>query len=295
MDSARQELAKRIRALRRRHFGARGQAEFAARLNLPLEEYVGFERGQVPPGQLLVRMCEMTGEDLQWLLTGVAARSTVVISGARSRHQGLLTRLAQELEDRPEVAGPIEALLDLLRKPPSVDTALLEAAQGCLIPVLPQSDVPDVLEHVAMIPRDGAGAISTSARLYAPAGDYSAAGWLPVRVLRSPESGGIGAIQADEVCDRLPEAWAVELTDSDMRPMFEPGDAVIVVPGATARPGAPCLVRTHDAASVRCRIWLGYDADTVSLGCLLDGRREQIDRGAISWSLEALFRVSTAA
>jgi len=113
MGSAEKALTERIRQLRRRHFGAGGKAEFARRLDLPLEEYERFERGRLPPGDVMLRMCELTGEDLQWLLTGVAARGTVVISGTRGRHQDFLTRLARLLDEKPTLAAPLEAFVEL--------------------------------------------------------------------------------------------------------------------------------------------------------------------------------------
>ncbi len=114
MNSPAQALAQRLKELRRRHFGAQGKAVFAQRLGLPEDEYARYERGVVPPGDVLVRICETTGEDLQWLLTGVASRGTVVIAEARGRHRTLLTRVANLLEQTPATAAALDAFLDLL-------------------------------------------------------------------------------------------------------------------------------------------------------------------------------------
>ncbi len=111
-------FTQRLCELRRRHFGPRGKRTFAEKLNIDVAEYQQYEVGRIPDPALLVRICELTGEDLQWLLTGVAARGTVVISGSRSRHQELIARIARALEERPERAGPIEAFLDLLLQGP---------------------------------------------------------------------------------------------------------------------------------------------------------------------------------
>ena len=87
MASPEAQLSSRLRELRRRHFGARGKPQFAARLGIPVEEYNRYERGALPGGELMVRICEVTGEDLQWLLTGREARQSLGISGARRRHR----------------------------------------------------------------------------------------------------------------------------------------------------------------------------------------------------------------
>ena len=149
MGNPEKALAERIRELRRRHFGTRGRAQFAERLNLPLNEYARYERGTVPPGEVLVRICDATGEDLQWLLTGTASRGTVVISGARNRHQDLLARLAQVLDTRPQLARSLESFLDLLLAGDDVERdaakALSHIPAGGLIPVYAPAQWPESL------------------------------------------------------------------------------------------------------------------------------------------------------
>ncbi|MBK8915189.1 MAG: helix-turn-helix transcriptional regulator [Phycisphaerales bacterium] len=116
MSDPREEVAARLRELRRRHFGARGKSQLAERLGIPLREYEALEKGQSADANLLIRACALTGEDLQWLLTGVAARGAVVVTGARERHRVLLARVAQLVDSRPQLAGAIEAFLSLLEE-----------------------------------------------------------------------------------------------------------------------------------------------------------------------------------
>lgn len=149
MSSPEQALARRIRELRRRHFGPQGKELFATRLGLSLEEYGRFEQGVVPPGEVMVRMCEATGEDLQWLLTGVAARRTMVIAGTRGRHQDLLARLARLLDERPQLAAPVEAFVDLLTQGEPAHAEEAPALPGPshqhLVPILEPQELPRTL------------------------------------------------------------------------------------------------------------------------------------------------------
>ena len=80
-----------------------------------------------------------------------------------------------------------------------------------------------------------------------------------------------------------------------MRPMFDAGDCVIVSIGCAAKVGRPALCRFADQPPARCRIWLGTEGETVSLGRLADGAVEQVPRTSVLWSLEALFRLAPAA
>jgi hypothetical protein len=305
-------LAKRIRELRRRHFGPRGKAELARRLDLPLAEYERFERGKLPPGELMVRLCELTGEDLQWLLTGVPARGTVVISGARGRHQNLLTQIAQALDARPTLAAPLEAFLDLLLRS---EDARQQTARGLpapssdeLIPLfepaewpeqLPDPDGPGGSELLpATLPGESlAAAEFEHAILVEPTSEYDAGTPSNVTLLVAHDAAGQARrfLRSRTIACYLPGAFGVLLDDETMKPMFSAGDVLVVAAGATPKIGSPALCKFVDCADDRCRIWLGEDADQVHLGRACDGETEHMPRAQLRWSLEVLYRVARAA
>jgi transcriptional regulator with XRE-family HTH domain len=305
-------LAQRIRELRRRHFGSRGKEEFARKLGLPPGEYERFERGTLPAGDVLVRMCEVTGEDLQWLLTGVAARGTVVISGARGRHQNLVTQIAQALDAQPQLAAPLEAFLDLLlqggnaRQSPAV--ALPTPGAETLIPLFSKSEWPDPLpdpdgpEGGCMLARictdsELAHAERTLGRLAEPAMVYNGSTTRDVAMLVVPDAAGAARryVLSREVACCFPAAFGVVLDDDTMEPMFAAGDAALVAVGAAPRIGQPALCKFANSLDDRCRIWLGEDERTVHLGRVCDGEHEELPRAQLRWSLEVLYRVAQAA
>lgn len=310
MASAKALLTQRIRDIRRRHFGARGKAEFARRLGVPVEEYERFERNVVPPGDILLRICELTGEDMQWLLTGVAARGTVVISGARGRHQHLITRIAEQLEADPSLAAPLEAFFDLLTAGPAgtrgaagaLSTPVDPADAGTLLmPILAPEQIPDELPDPDRPSSIGAAALPTpeSVRvdgyLSEPAVAYDPDDTQPIQIIESRDAcghrrkffcgGSVG------VC--FPGAFGVLIGDDSMRPMFEPGDAAIVSAGTEPVVGRPAICRVADEPHVRCRIWLGIDSEGIHLGRLGDAGQETIAPDRCRWALEALYRIST--
>jgi transcriptional regulator with XRE-family HTH domain len=326
MGASEQALAERLRDLRRRHFGPRGAAEFARRLGLSADDYARLERGVVPPGETLVRICEVTGEDLQWLLTGVAARGTVVISGTRTRHQELLTRLARLLDENPGVAAPIEAFVDLLiagdRAQIATNRALPPPPFGELIPVFEPADAP------AALPLPGTGGPEGGQWLARHTTALSNARRRPARLIEpvmsapadeergqvvalldeleaAPSAAGTPAgrwagrprafVHAPHLAECLPGLLGIWIVDAAMRPLFVEGDVALVAPGSPPRAGVPAICRLADAAGARCRVWLGEDGDHVHLGRLADGGQEDLPRAAVSWSLEALYRLSLAA
>jgi transcriptional regulator with XRE-family HTH domain len=313
MSTPERELAQRIRELRKRHFGPRGKDEFARRLGVARTDYDHFETGKLPPGELMVRMCELTGEDLQWLLTGISSRGTVVISGARNRHQDLITRIARALDARPRLATPLEAFFDLLLRGEDIrgDTPreFPTPATGGLIPLFAAHEWPQELPDpddgpggggpLAPLPRETslATAERVPAGLTEPALEYDSATLRNVHVLSVPDATGATRrfVQSREVADCFPAAFGVVLGDDAMEPMFTAGDALLVTVGAGPQLGRPALCKFADRADDCCRIWLGEDQDRIQLGRVSDGQHQQMPRAQLRWSLEVLYRVSPAA
>lgn len=319
MSATASSFAERLPDLRRRHFGPRGKGEFARRLNLSEDEYDKLERGHVPPGELVVRICEVTGEDLQWLLTGVAARGTMVISGARGRHQTLLTDIAALLEARPEFASPIEAFVDLLRREPSPrDPRDALPRSGRLIPLLagPAARALTLTRpsaHEAALASRDPGAVGLHLDRAPDAAELSVkhcGRLLPLSITDHSASAVACSILAGrsasgderefldqpDLAEAFPDMFGVWISEPDMAPMFNAGDAALVTPGVPARVGRPALCGLSAREEVRCRMWLGTDqTGRVQLGRLGDGARENLAADELSWSLEVLYRLIPAA
>lgn len=301
------ELGRRVRELRRRHFGPRGKEEFARRLGLAAKDVERFEHGAIPAGDVLIRMCEITGEDLQWLLAGVVSRSTVVISNARPRHTELLSRLATALDGAPNLAAPIEAFLDLLvrgeevRK--SAGNEIPRLAPGGLIPVFEAADAPFQLpgsgSDQPLLPHpSGETAVRERVAVMrtAPAVDYRRSSRASGELLRIDDAGGGQRwwLQDAHLSVRSPAMFGVRIAEDAMRPMFESGDVLVVAPTDRPRAGRPALCCLRDKPPLRCRVWLGEGAGHADLGRLDDGSRERVAMTDICWALEVLFRVVAA-
>jgi hypothetical protein len=302
-------VCQRIRELRRRHFGARGAELFAQRLGVPLGEYRSFERNAIPPGEVLVRMCELTGEDLQWLLTGVAGRGTIVISGTRGRHQELIGRLAHLLDDHPELAAPVEAFVELLHQGERARTespaALPAPRPGYPIPLYEPTEVP---LQVPLLPLTSGGPLERTRfseahmaepiaiALAEPSLRYEGDALHQAQLITIAESGSPRHIlQSGDLTAYFAQAFGMWIRDDTMAPMFQPGDAVVVAPDTGPRVGRPALLRVADEPAARCRIWLGGDDQVVHLGRVSDGQTETIARPGLRWTLEVLFRAARAA
>jgi len=66
-------IIQRIRLLREQYAGPRGKSRFARALGLTPSTYSYYENSRIAPIAVLVRICDVTGADLHWLLTGKQA------------------------------------------------------------------------------------------------------------------------------------------------------------------------------------------------------------------------------
>src|SRR5580704_11670221 len=67
-------LAERIMALRMDLFGARGGPELARRLGIPVRTWYNYEGGITVPGEILLKIIEVTTVNPMWLLHGTGRR-----------------------------------------------------------------------------------------------------------------------------------------------------------------------------------------------------------------------------
>jgi len=70
-------ICERLKQVRVQVCGARGQSHFAALLNLSPSTYNYYEKGRVPPVDVLDRAARVTGAPLLWLIRGEPADFTL--------------------------------------------------------------------------------------------------------------------------------------------------------------------------------------------------------------------------
>ena len=103
------EICRRVGELRLKAAGPRGKSTFAKQLGISPSTYDYYEGTRIPPAEMLVRIAEVTGADLCWLLTGKPGAAAL-----SAEDHPVLCRAARLLADCPDVAGPLGAFVDLL-------------------------------------------------------------------------------------------------------------------------------------------------------------------------------------
>ena len=147
------QIIERIRLLREQYAGGRGKGKFAHALGISLSTYSYYEKDRVPPIETLLKICEVTGVDLDWIVTGHPVAKKAV-SDAKNFAFGenkmpesgasasLLRKIDSLLSKNPELAEPVSAFIELLSEKKGIEdklhskaTPLREAWPGW-IPIL---------------------------------------------------------------------------------------------------------------------------------------------------------------
>lgn len=126
-------IIRRIRELRERFSGPRGRSKFAQALAISPSTYNYYERDRVPPIEVLLRICEVTGADIEWLLTGresskkfaFAKKTAGTDSGetvAAGANFALLRKLDALLNENPDLGAAVSAFVDLLAEKKTLES-----------------------------------------------------------------------------------------------------------------------------------------------------------------------------
>jgi len=102
------EICRRIANIRLELDGPRGKSAFAARLGLSPSTYEYYEQDRVPPAPVLVKIANLAGVDLRWLLTGKVHTSPAPLD------HPVLQRAAALIGAHPQAAAQLAAFVDLL-------------------------------------------------------------------------------------------------------------------------------------------------------------------------------------
>ncbi len=111
-------IIERIKLLRNQYSGDRGRSKFAKALGISASTYSYYENNRVPPIEILLKICKVTGANLNWLLTSEEnIKTSTKCEKSEAKHQidnSLLRKLDDLLSKNPNLTAPILAFLDLL-------------------------------------------------------------------------------------------------------------------------------------------------------------------------------------
>ena len=274
----------------------------------------------MPPAAILWKICEVTGADLDWLLTGRDAR----LRQAAAAGQGfwadrggsaLFGKVSELLKRDPQAAAALNAFVDLLaRKLPDEGVGqggraersgrigrlpiLGRSAAGVIHFWQSQRALPRVTELADLIARHErsahretvGGDVSGESPMMAPLKlDSDRVGL--VQLSQPDETGVAEFVQCAEICERYPDAFAVRIDGDSMAPRISDGDVVVLSPSVAARDHWPAVVQLHGQIGVTCKLFCraGQKVQLIAVNEKYEPKVCRQDE--VAWALAVLWRL----
>jgi len=272
-------LIGRVRLLRNQYAGSRGKSKFARALGISASTYSYYENNRLPPIEILLKICEVTGADLQWLLTGSSTEKKFAF-GPNSE---LLQKLNDLFTNNPELTEAVLAFIELLCEKKGIErqfypkTPPAEPDRPGWIPVLGrtaagivhfwnQTFLPEpkqaiteldelVKKHIGKTiigSADGTVSIDLQAR---PLIESLKSQQVNLIKVGGPQQEQIVEfVQCQEIHKLFPDSFALQIDGDSMSPRINDGDIVILSPSVPAAQGQIAIARIAHQIGVTCKL-----------------------------------------
>ena len=120
VDIDEKAIIGRIMMLRTQYAGMRGKSKFSRALGISASTYNYYEKTRVPPIEIILKICELTGADIHWVLTGERSEKRRGILTANDFSVGvnsaLLRKVDSLLNENPDLTESILTFIELLNE-----------------------------------------------------------------------------------------------------------------------------------------------------------------------------------
>lgn len=273
-------VIQRIVKVRTDIAGVRGRSKFAKALGLSPSTYSYYEQDRLAPVSILLKISEITGVDLHWLLTGLTEKD----GGVLQQHPRLARQLSSFLRSNPASAGTIEAFVELLSEKMVVESDHAvrnhspEFSRSSWIPILGRtaagvvhlweqtdlSDSKEVVTKLQSLIKEHTNSNVANSRIGRMCVDFQAKPpfFKAMEAKRanlvqiSPSHGEqiVQFIESEEIRRSFPDCFALQIDGDSMSPRINDGDVVILSPSAPAAQGQVAVVCISNQIGVTCKI-----------------------------------------
>lgn len=269
----------RIRLLRQQYTGGRGKSKFARALGISPSTYSYYENDRIPPADIILKICELTGADLQWLLTGRHSEKEF----AFGPNAVLLRELDVLLSAHPELREPIVAFVELLREKKGIEkefereTSPSKLRRPGWIPVLgrtaagiihfwdrtflpePRQAVTEldelVQKHIGKkIVGSVDGTVTIDLRVRPLMDNLTKRQVNLVQVSTPERQEVVEFIECEEIHKLFADSFALQIDGDSMSPKINDGDIVILSPSVPAAQGQIGIARVVNQIGVTCKL-----------------------------------------
>ena len=322
-------VIKRIRFVREQFTGPRGKSKFAQALGVSPSTYNYYEKDRLAPIPVLLKICEVSGADLPWLLTGQ--------SGAGKMSQGRASELMQtnpelakkswQLADKldgllsssPELTGAVLAFIELLYEKKAVQAGSSKlpepsAQRPGWIPVLgrtaagmvhfwDQTTLPRPQQAVKQLDElvkkhtgrailgsiKGQLTVDLQARPLVKGFRDTAASLVQVSS-RGPDE-VTEFIECARIYELFPDSFALRIDGDSMSPRINDADIVILSPSVPAAQGHIAIVRLAGQIGVTCKLVRSTESDIHLIPINERYETKIVPRQDLLWALAVLCHI----
>ena len=287
MEFDEKQVISRLIELRTTFAGPRGKKRFANALGISASTYNYYENDRLAPVGILLKICEITGADLHWLLTGQAG------GGLPNSNDPLTRKLEQAIAKYPALRAGVNAFVDMYIQNLSAKLVQEEAGgQGTAevqrsgwIPILgrtaagivhfwDQVKLPKgeaaVTELEELVKKYSAKDIVSSQSGQVSL-DVQSRGYISDIANRkasiihlSDGPGPVEFIDCAEIKRRFADSFALQVDGDSMSPRVKDGDCVVLSPSIGAVEGQMAVVKLSDQVGVSCKL-IRFEGDDVHL------------------------------
>ena len=303
-------LCERLAAVRRKHFGERGKARFARELGIGATTYQHYEIDRVPPVDLLIRVAELTGTSLDWLLRGDGSIDQSS-AGTVPTHP-VVARVKELVDRRPDLVQGVSGFLDILdgvasklpktrftRAPQSTESSRLIPVVGSTAagPArfwknvgMPGGASVDINEHMEQLLAQHDARVSSVGEVAVSGVEVSEMASL-VQLSRPDDLGFVEFLDCSALKLRHPRAIAWRIDGDSMSPRYDDGDLVVVSPDQSAVEGYPCVAHQVGQIGANCKIYNRSGDEVVLIPLKESSQPQRIQAHEIVWAYRVLFSV----
>jgi SOS-response transcriptional repressor LexA len=270
-------IIERVRLVRIQYAGNRGRSKFARELGISASTYSYYESNRVAPIEVLLKICEVTGADLQWLLTGSGTGEKISFR----QNSEILRKLESLLTDTPKLAEPVLAFLELLSEKRILEKERKilpsKASRPGWIPVLgrtaagmvhfwdqtflpkPKAAITQLDELVKKhIGKAIIGSVdktvSVDLQARALVNGIKGADANLIQVSGQKDERVVEFVGCEEIYKLFPDSFGLQVDGDSMSPRINDGDIVILSPSVPAAQGQVGIARVANQIGVTCKL-----------------------------------------
>jgi phage repressor protein C with HTH and peptisase S24 domain/DNA-binding XRE family transcriptional regulator len=280
-DSDANAIIGRIREVRSQPDKGWSKSQFARALGISPSTYSYYERGRVPPIDVLLKICEVGDCDLYWLVTGRSREGGEKLAPGPA--SSCLQKLGRLFKSDPQLAESVSAFVDLLCQKKGLEKDLgakvepVQEKRRGWIPVLgrtaagivhfwEQTTLPEPTEAVAelnelveqhvgkaiLATADKTVSIDLQAR---PLVDGIGEGQVSlIQVSAEDDQQVVEFVECKEIYKMFPDSFALHIDGDSMSPRINDGDIVILSPSVPAAQGHIAVAHVAEQIGVTCKL-----------------------------------------